>query len=370
MSISRTRNTQHKVYIPSSARENQYIIAKFKVTDELIEKISGKVDESSTAPYKDFYQKLSKTFFDTCNEFDLESCQFVGNDKFTRVRYSPERMAAQTNEQILFLYNPRYHTSQSAWFDGTKRVKKITLVYLTNGEDIRAEAPIFHQKVKQAIAKFSKEVGFSDGEIRVCDHQHLTYDLYSKEKGVTGTQTHKLRPIDVRYRASNVEITAENEALTYATAELQLNRRIQQLVEIDQNDTEPYNGLYNLIADAFINAAKKHNLANGAVIANDLVPFVRTSKEEIVVTNGELQKLGYNPENTDGGYICKWSSDQLVDTVNLIFVASNKNQTSHGHGKFLNQVELALRSMAEKLDYVPEKEELKVRLHQHVGFNM
>ncbi len=31
MSISRTKNTQHKVYIPSSARENQYLMAKTRI---------------------------------------------------------------------------------------------------------------------------------------------------------------------------------------------------------------------------------------------------------------------------------------------------------------------------------------------------
>lgn len=370
MSISRIRSTQHKVYIPASARENQYILAKFKVTDELINKLVGKIDTDSAAPYGDFYQKLSKVFFKTCNDLDIESCQFVGNDKFTRVRYSPERMAAQTEEQILFLYNPRCHTSQSAWFDPAKRVKKITLVYLTNGEDIRAEAAGFHKKVMQSVNQFAETIGFEKGDIRVCDHQHLTYDLFSKEKGDSGTQTHKLRPINVRYRANDVEFTEDNDSLTYATADLQLNRRIQQLVTIEEDSEEPYKDLYNLISDAFINSAKKANLSNGAVIANDLVPFVRTSKEEAVMTNGELQKLAYNPEDTIGGYTCKWSSDKLVDTVHLIFVASNKNQTSHGHGKFLNQVEQALRSMAEQLDYIDSKEELKVRLHQHVGYNV
>ena len=47
MPISRTRRVQHKVHIPSSARENQYLLAKFAITDSLIERISGPVDHSS-----------------------------------------------------------------------------------------------------------------------------------------------------------------------------------------------------------------------------------------------------------------------------------------------------------------------------------
>lgn len=370
MAISRIRNTQHKVYIPSSARENQYLLAKFKVTDELITKISGKIDESSENPYQDFYEQLSKLFFKVCNEHGLESAKLVGNDKFSRVRYSPERLTAQTKEQILFLYNPKYHTSHSAYFRAERRAKKITLVFLTNQDDIRAEAPLFHKKVKAAIAQFSEQVGLEKNSIRVCDHQHLTYDLFAKNKGVVGTQTHKLRPIPVRYSASDVEVTDKADALTYVTVDLPINRRIQSLVEVDESSNEAYNGLYNLIADSFMNAAKKHNINTGAFIANGLIPFVRNSEDEIVTVNGELQKLGYNPAHTSGGYTCKWSANKLVDTAQLIFVASDIHQTKTGFGKFLNQVEQSLRTMAENLEYINDKEELKVRFHQHVGFNL
>ena len=59
----------------------------------------------------------------------------------------------------------------------------------------------------------------------------------------------------------------------------------------------------------------------------------------------------------------------LVIFMQLIFIASDKNQTSHGHGKFLTQVEAALKSMTEQLAYIKDKEELKVRFHQHIAYN-
>ena len=57
-------------------------------------------------------------FFKINEELDIESGQFVANDKFTRIRFSPEKITAQTDQQILFLYNSRYHFSQSAHYDG------------------------------------------------------------------------------------------------------------------------------------------------------------------------------------------------------------------------------------------------------------
>ena len=96
-----------------------------------------------------------------------------------------------------------------------------------------------------------------------------------------------------------------------------INRRLRNLVELDHSEGENYNPLYNYIADAFISAAKKHHLNNGAVIANGLVPIVRRNDDENTIAKGELIMLGYNPKNTSGGYTCKWAADQLVDSMSI-----------------------------------------------------
>ncbi len=369
MSRSRMRSAQHKVFIPSSARENQYLLAKFSVTDELLAKFSDSSEKNSDKPYLGFYKKLSKLFFEINEELNIDSGQFVGNDKFTRVRFSPEKITAQTNQQILFLYNSSYHRSEHAYYDGSKRAKKITLVFLSNGNDIRQDSAKFHKKVLKAVSMFAEKTGIPKEGFRVCDHQHLTYDLFAKEKGDEGLQVHKLRPLSKRYLADDVELPEDDSALTYAVADIRFNRRIKQLINKEDLDNENYNALYSLIADAFINSAKQHKLNNGAVIANGLVPIVRKTEEELVTTNGELQNLGYNPEHSSCGYTCKWSADKLVDKIQFIFVASKDDRTSHGYGKFLNQVEDTLESLAKKLEFVNDQEQLILRIHQHVGFD-
>ena len=369
MSRSRMRSAQHKVFIPASARENQYLLAKFSVTDELLAKFSDKADKDSDQPYLGFYKKLSKLFFEINEELHIDSGQFVGNDKFTRVRFSPEKITAQTKQQILFLYNSLYHRSEHAYYNGTRRAKKITLVFLANGNDIRHDSAKFHKKVLKAISLFAEKTGLGKDAFRVCDHQHLTFDLFAKEKGDEGLQVHKLRPLHNRYLADDVVLPEDDSALTYAIADVRFNRRIKQLISKEDLDNENYNALYSLIADAFISSAKQHNLTNGAVIANGLVPVVRTSEEEIVVANGELQNLGYNPEHSSCGYTCKWSADKLVDKIQFVFVATRDDRTSHGYGKFLNKVEDTLESLAKKLDFVNDQEQLMIRIHQHVGFN-
>lgn len=368
MPVSRKRSVQHKVYIPSSARENQYLLAKFAITDSLIEKISGPLDLSTAQPFLNFYKKLSELFFKINDELDIESGQFVANDKFARVRFSPEKLTAQTAQQILFLYNSRYHHSQNAYFDASKQARKIHLVFLANDDEIRHNSAKFHQRVLQAISKFTEQTGLSTNDVHISDHQHLTYDLFAKDKGVEGNQVHKLRSISNRYAADDISLPKNTDELTYAIVDMPINRRLRNLVELDHSEGENYSPLYNYITDAFISAAKKHQLNNGAVIANNLVPIVRRSDDENTIAKGELLMLGYNPKNTSGGYTCKWAADQLVDSVQFIFVASEQDKTSHGYGKFLIQIEHALHSIAEQLHYVNKNEELTVRFHQHIGF--
>lgn len=369
MPSSRMRNAQHKCFIPSSARENQYLLAKFTVTDELVAKFSDPAEKDTDKPYQAFYKNLARTFFRINEELQIDSGQFVGNDKFTRVRFSPEKITAQTNQQILFLYNSLYHQSEHSYYDPAKRARKITLVFLSNGSDIRSDSAKFHSKVLKAISKFAEKTGIEKDSFRVCDHQHLTFDLFAKEKGDEGLQVHKLRPLSKRYLADDVKLPEDDSALTYVIADIRFNRRLKQLIDKKELEAGNYNTLYSLVTDAFVGSAKDHNLNNGAVIANGLTPVVRRADEEFVSINGEFINLGYNPAHDAAGYTCKWHSEKLVDKIQFIFVATDKEKTSHGYGKFLNQVEDTLESLAKKLDFIKDKEQLIVRIHQHVGFD-
>ena len=178
MAISKTKNAQHKVYIPEFARENQYILAKFKISDSLLEQYSSLIDQNSSKPYQRFYEKLADIFFDINNELGIENGQFIANDKFPRVRYSPVKIAAQTEQQIVFLYNHKYHCSQKSYYDGKYLVRRINLVFLANGDDIRVDSANFHKKVNKALSFLAEELSLSEGEIRLSDHQHLTYDFW------------------------------------------------------------------------------------------------------------------------------------------------------------------------------------------------
>lgn len=368
MSISRTRNAQHKVYIPNSARGNQYLMAKIPLSDELLAKYADLIDEKSAKPYEKLYQTLSELFFKINDKLAIESSNFIAKNKIVRVMFSPEKLVSETKDQLLFLYNPEFHTNQNTFYDGGFKSKKITLLFLANGVELRQNSAHFHKVVTEAITAFAEETGVDKADVRVNDHQHLTYDLFAKNKGVEGTQLHKVRSMTNRYLADGQHIPESANALTYAVAALPVNRRIRSLVEQNEDLSEQNNELYTLIADAFTSSAKQHNIHNGAVIANGLIPIVRQAEDENVISHGELLMLGFNPKQSSAGYTCKWDSAKLVDTILLVFVAGDKDKTSHGYGKFVNQVEHALRNFSERIGFINDKEQMVVRLHQHIGY--
>jgi len=370
MSIVRKRSAANKAYIPSNARDNQYILAEFAITDKLLSFISPNISDNSTQPYYNFYQSLSQLLFTLSNDYSIKNSLFIANDKLVRVRYSQEMHQWQTNQQILFYYDPQSHELQNSFFDASVRTKKITLLFLASGDDIRYKAADFHQKVNKLVASFSQQVQLSADDIRLRDHQHLTYDIFAKNKGCLGTQAHKLRPIYDRYHSQNTDIPEECSAISYAVINLTINNRLLELVDIDSNSKDPYNPLYTYLSDTFSLVAKRFNLNNGALIANGLVPIVRHSLHEIISKMGELQMLGYNPKQSPCGLVSKWKADELVNNVQLIFVATTEDSQHSGYGKFVNQIEQAMRLLATELEIPPNKDELTLRFHQHIAYNV
>lgn len=369
MSIIRKRSASNKAFLPGNLRDNQYILAEFSLTDELLQQLSGQYSDLKPQPYYDFYQQLATIFFELTDKVELNNCQFIANDKLARVRFNQEMHQWQTNQQILFYYDPMNHHLKKSFFDGSKRAKKICLLFLATGDEIRVNSAKFHSRVSQVVQSFCEKIKLDKSDVRLRDHQHLTYDLFAKNKGCTTSQAHKLREINKRYASQAVQLPEFYSAMNYAVVTLNVSNELLQQVEIDSHSQDPYNPLYTYLTDVFTMAAKRYNLNNGALIANGLVPIVRYSIHEIVSRVGELQMLGYNPEQSPCGIISKWSAGELNDSVQLVFVATPENNNEHGFGRFLNQIEQAMQLMAVELEIEPTKEELMVRFHQHLAYN-
>ena len=62
MSLIRRHSAQHKVYVPSSARENQYMLARLPISEAMLAKFAHTIDNHSEQPYKVFYETLAEIF--------------------------------------------------------------------------------------------------------------------------------------------------------------------------------------------------------------------------------------------------------------------------------------------------------------------
>ncbi|MFT4926418.1 MAG: hypothetical protein ACI8WB_002516 [Phenylobacterium sp.] len=370
MSPHRHRNTANKVYLPSNSRYNQYLLAEFKITDELLALFADKDNADKLKPWQGFYQKLSELFFTECEQAGIENVHFIANDKLPRVRFSQELRCWETEQQMLVFYNPSYHQSYKSHFDGSKRAQKVSLLFLSTGEDIRLNAAGYHHQVRQMLHKLLPAAGIPLEAVRLRDHQHLTYDLFARQKGTEATHGHTLRKIENRYKASDIALPEKHDTISYVVASFPLTRRLLKRVDIDLNSETPYAALYAMLGDAVTKAATHHNLLNGAFIADRSAPIIRNSDKKLEQNVGELRMLGYDPLAPRNQFICRHQDDQLVDYAQIIFSATEKNIDNNGYGKFMETVDKALRLTAKTLDMTPEREEFNVRFHQHLAYHI
>ncbi|MDP2560114.1 DUF3083 family protein [Psychrobium sp. 1_MG-2023] len=369
-STSRKHNGAHKVYISNNSRDNQYLLANIDITDELILSIDPEFSLDNPQPYKTFYKQIRNKLFSLCQKHEVTNVNYLANGKTPMVRFNYEAEAIETEDKVIFFYHPKFHQSQKYFYDFDKRVKRISILFLANGEEIRSNAASFHQQVSNVLTDLSAHFKLSEGTIRIRDHQHLTYDLLGQTKDRANTQAHKFRPMHVRYHANDVELPETHRALTYVIADVSINAKIRKLANVDYDAPAPYNPLYTMITDTFVMAMKANNLQNGAVIANGLTPLVRFSTNEEVSVNKGCQMLGYDPAQSGGGIISKWNPDEFVDTVRLVFMATDNDCTDRGYGKYVNQITKVLETIADKLEVDAQSEQLMVRVHQHIAYDM
>lgn len=365
-SILRKHRASEKVYVPTNARDNHYVIAEMPLTDELIVLVGETVDLTSAMPYQKFYQKLAKLAFDVVEQCQIEHANFVANNRLVRVRNSDEQQVLHTEKQSFFFYSPNHNSTFKGYFDGSSRSNKVKFLFLATGESLRANAAAFHKKVFNAVNLLSKHIGLKSGALKVRDHQHLTWDIFAREKGNKESISHTFREVSTRYSQQGVGVSEGYTAVSYAVISVPMTRRLLKGTQIDYESEQPYQQLYNKISQAFTQANKKYQLGHAAMIANGLSPIVRYDENEKIIINGDIISLGYNPSDENGKLSCQWEAEKLVDTIRFVYFARNLDVSHKTYGKFVNQVLHSVESMAEALDWKKEKDYMLMRMNQQL----
>ena len=352
-------SSQHKVYIPDTAKDNQYILAEIQLSQAFY---AAYPDELSC------YQQLSQQFFRLADQAGLRNVHFIANDKLPVVRFHSEAFCFQTSDQILFFYNPAYHEAQNSYFDDQYRSRKISLLCLATGTDIRAEAAQFHRTVRQVLQDFKALLPLADVPVKIRDHQHLSYDLFAKAKGCNNSYGYKLRSLAARYLARDTVLPAEHHAMTYAAVTLPLNRQLKQRLQpVQQGD---YRQLYQSLQQLLVDVTAPLDLNRLAFIADGTTPLVRSSLVEKSRRSKELHMLNFDLTSPRPQLSSHWQAEQLVESAHLLMVAGQDDMAELGYGRFMNRVEQSMKQLSQQLGLETTNTDLMIRFHQHISYQL
>jgi hypothetical protein len=369
-SHKRDRNAAHKVYVPNNARDNQYLIAQFQLSPQLIRFVDPSYNSDEKSSLNIFYKKLSNQIFTLCQHHNIEAVSFIANDKIPIVRFNMDFERIETDEKIMFFYHPTFYRGQTSFFDDDHVADKIKILFLATGDDIRVNAAKFHQQVRDVITRLSQEFSAIDLDIDIRDHQHITYDLFANNKSKQLSQSHKFRPIATRYQAHDVEFTNELYCQTFVVADVPVDKVIRRLVPLDEKVDAPYETLYSQVEQLFKQAMIKAQISNGLMIANNKMPLVRYSTKTDNSHSKIFQMINSDNDGLSSVIHSVWDGRVLCDVIKFVFVVPSDQCTDRGYGKYINQVTKVIEKTTEKLTIDPCVQQILVRVYQHLGYTL
>ncbi|MCO7188520.1 MULTISPECIES: DUF3083 family protein [unclassified Pseudoalteromonas] len=348
----------HRVYIPTNARNNHYILAEFKPSDAFFDCFDD---------VESCYQRLARKLFAICDEHELFNVHVIANDKLPIVRYHDEAHSLQTDKQILFFYNPKYHEGHKIHYEASHKARKIRLLFLATGDELRANAASFHSKVKKALDDLKEQYEQQGLSYKVRDHQHLTYDIFAKVKGHRESYGYKLRSLYPRYQARNCTLPEQHSEMSYVSFSIPITRAIKTEYQSQMRPGD-YTQFYRSIEDSFLTLCDQLQLTHVGFVADGRQPLVRSSQIDKSDANRELQKLSFDTSAPAGQVRSIWEGEHLCDTMHFVVVASDKDKKDVGYGKFMNNAETMIRRLTGKLPINPEKQDVIVRFFQHISY--
>ncbi|WP_278405175.1 DUF3083 family protein [Pseudoalteromonas ruthenica] len=349
---------QHRVYIPTNARANQYILAEFKPDDDFYACFSD---------YRSAYQRVARQLFALCDDAELYNVHMLVNDKLPIVRFHEEAYCLETQRQQLFFYNPRYHEAHQLHGCCENRARKVRLLFLATGEDIRAHSADFHRRVAKVLSALQEQLPGDANKLKVRDHQHLTYDLFARAKGHKESYGYKLRALAPRYEARGCPLPSHRD-LTYARFTLPLTRQLKtQLLDASATD---YGNFYSHIEDAFISACEAKRLPRRAMVANGRTPLIRHRDIDTSAHNEELEKLSFEPGKGEIQSHVLFDAANLVQSIDFVIVAGVEDHHDMGYGRFMNQVESVIKALCNSLQVNPERQDINTRFYQHLSYSL
>lgn len=363
-SFSRFRDKGQKVYVPTDARDNHYVLANFVLPQALIETIKVEHTTPNMAEVMGF---VANKLFRLCQQHSVENVALITKDKLVRVRYASENETIETNEQLIFYYNPEQQSGFRRFID-KDATEKVQLLFLAEGEEIRDDAVRFHKQISQLLKEFAKECHIEANDIKVKDHQHITFDVLNRQNK-SGSKAHGFRELSLRYQEQGFELPAPQNSQSFLVAKLPTSHFSAQLSEVDYFSEAPFKAIYDNIAEQFKACLVDKMACQSAMLTNDKIPVIRFSQGEMEEKHQELCFMTFGQE---GDTSCKVVADNdvLPNYLYFVFAARNEDQVKGGYAKFVNSAISVLQALMSKLELETDKQELVVRFYQHLSYRL
>ncbi|MBV7316853.1 DUF3083 family protein [Shewanella sp. NIFS-20-20] len=339
-----------KAYVPIDTRTVQYISAEFHYTSAIEQAFSS-------------LDAMTQAIFTLADEAEIFNCHIIANDKLPLVRHNSESYCIENANQVFIFYNPSCHEARNLIHTADQAPRKIRILCLATGDDIRATSANFHIKVQQLIAKF-KQATQLELDIKIRDHQHLAYDMFARHKGNKQSFGYKFRALPLRYQARECVLPTDVNSLNFVTVSLPLSRALIARLANDHNIASLYQGL----EDKFSSALDQSQIKHAAMVANGQLGLVRNSKFSEQQSQHDVVMLGFDPSANDLEFVSHWQADKLVATAEFILVARANDQFDSCYGRFVNQVEQLLQQFAKDIGLNQHQDELMIRFHQHLSY--
>ncbi|MBE0363323.1 hypothetical protein PULV_a3511 [Pseudoalteromonas ulvae UL12] len=360
-SIIHKRSSANKVYVPGNARDNHYLLVSFRPEHVAL---------ATTDPrFADNYRQFSEQFFALCQRYELHNTHIIANGKLARVRYGEEQQHIETDEQIIFFYHPAMHTGHHLFVNEAQTVDKIDLLFLASGEQLRETAYLFHQQVMALMAEFALLMNVPLNQIKVKDHQHLTYDLYAHKRGHKQTKTHGLRQLSYRYQEQGLEISPHSQNLTYAITNIPVNLTMRQKIHQEFDEHIRYRDFYQSVITQVTRLCRQYELSHWVLVANGQIPLIRATTQHAESARRELLDIGMDAVQAYQPLIFV-DEAQLVDSLSLVFIATDQDLQRNGYGKFVNQLTMMIKELSVSLGLEPERDALILRFFQHLSYKL
>lgn len=362
----KSRANVNKIYLPQNKRENQYLLAELKISDDFMASLAM---SGECSDWKTFSQQAANIIFDLCAQHKIRHACVIANNKLPRVRFSHELQVWETAQQLLYLYDPARHFGYRRFLSGDESTKKIRILFLATGDDLYHQAAAFNRKVVNAVKAMCEKFKLNQSSVRFRDHQHLTWDLFARDKSSDiSTRACKIRTMEYLYKKE--EVTLPSSPLTYAIATLPMTLTLSENCIQSSLGERSIKQFYQDLFDHFCSVCQQNELPQATMVANGHFPIIRKRDDALQTDSQELVKIDFNPAECETNINLICDHEFLANDVHLLFFTTQHEADDNGYGSYLQKVEKALLQLAKRIELDTTGNELMIRFHQHLDVNL